>query len=131
MYARSVAAAFGAHVTPADNVHPVFGGRIGIALKGRLLADLSGAYRLVNDDDYTLRYPQRPTPIGAGGSLCVYPDALGGSCAVGNAAGTSLFLGFTLAPLSESMSGAEGAVPERPGVRRPDRRVMPGRAGPG
>jgi len=105
--ARALAATFGAHVTPADNVHPVSGGSIGIALQGRLLADLPGAYQLINEDYYTLSYAQRLKPIGAGESLCVYPDALGGSCAVGNAAGTSLFLGFTLAPLSESMSGGE------------------------
>jgi hypothetical protein len=104
--ARAFAAAFGAQVGPSDNVRPVVGGSIDIELDGGLGHGLDATYRLLNADHYVLSYAQRLTPIGPAESLCRYPDELGGSCAVGRA-GTTLYLGFTLAPLSESMSGAE------------------------
>jgi hypothetical protein len=104
--ARAFAAAFGAQVGPSDNVRPVVGGSIDVELHGGLGLGLDATYRLLNADHYVLSYAQRLTPIGPAESLCRYPDELGGSCAVGRA-GTTLYLGFTLAPLSESMSGAE------------------------
>ncbi len=104
--ARAFAAAMGAQVTPSDNVQPVEGGSIDVELSGDLALGLDTAYRLVNADHYVLSYAQRLTPLGSAESLCAYPDELGGSCAVG-VEGTTLYFGFTLAPLSESMTGAE------------------------
>jgi len=103
--ARAFAAAFGARVHPSDNVRPVVGGSIDVELGGGLGLGLDTTYRLLNADHYVLSYAQRLTPIEPAESLCRYPDELGGSCAVGRAG--TLYLGFTLAPLSESMSGAE------------------------
>ena len=104
--ARTFAASFGAVVTPDDNVTPVVGGRVGIAFSGDLAMGLSSAeYELVNDDFYVASYAIRLDPAPGSTSLCDYLDAGNGSCAVGNAASTSLYLGFTLAPLSVSMTG--------------------------
>ena len=105
--ARALAAAFDATVTPDDNIEPVEDGRVGIELDAPLGLGLTGPYQLINAGYYFLSYAQRLTPANGAGSLCRYTDGGGGTCAVSNAAQTTLFLGFTLAPLSESMTGPE------------------------
>lgn len=105
--ARALAAALDALVTPDDNVVPVLGGSVDIALRSPLSTGIGSAYRLVNDGFYVESYAQRLTPDNGAVSVCDYLDDEGGSCAVGGQAGETLFLGFTLAPLSVSMSGDE------------------------
>ncbi len=106
--ARAFAAAFDVAVTPDDNVVPVEGGSIDIAFAPPLDDGLAnGRFTLQNVGFYFLSYAQRLSPLNGATSLCAYQDAEGGSCAVANATETSLYLGFTLAPLSESMTGAE------------------------
>ena len=106
--ARTFAASFGAVATPEDNVTPVEGGRVDIAFAGSLAQGLSSAqHELVNDGFYVLSYAIRLEPASGAVSLCAYVDTTGGSCAVGKEDSTSLYLGFTLAPLSVSMSGSD------------------------
>ena len=106
--ARTFAASFGAVVTPDDNVTPVDGGRVGITFSDGLAQGLSSAqYELVNDGFYVASYATRLDPAPGAISLCDYLDAANGSCAVGNSNSTSLYLGFTLAPLAGSTAGSD------------------------
>ena len=98
--ARDYASAFGLTVTPRDNVVPVEGGRVDIDFAAPLAAGLTmGGFRLVNDY-YRWSYANRLTPSQDSVSMCAFQDVDGGSCAVANATGTSLYFGFLFAPLS-------------------------------